>query len=67
MQQENIALISRVDEGNNFIIKRRTVDITICILNEGLNHSNMHSNHMKKTGTVLWKFPCKMFNSFFEP
>ena len=64
MQHENNELISRIDEVNNFFIERRTVDIAICKFKEGIYHSNMPSNHIKKTGTVFGEFLCKMFNSF---
>ena len=40
MQQENNGLISRINMVNNFFIKRRTVDIAICKLKEGIDNSN---------------------------
>ena len=50
MQQENNGLFSRIDEVNKVFIERRTVDITICKLNEGIYHSNVHFNCIRKTG-----------------
>ena len=57
---------SSIDEENNFFIEQRTVDIAICKLKVGIYHSNMHSNHIKKTGTVFGKLFCKMFNPFLR-
>ena len=66
MQRENNALISEIDEVNNFSIERKTVDIAICKLKEGIDHSNRHSSHIKKTSTALREFSCKMFDFFLR-
>ena len=58
MLQENNGLISRIEEV--------TVDIAICELKEGIDCSNIHSNHLKKTGTVFKEFLCKMLNYFLR-
>ena len=64
MQQENNELISGIDEINNFFIEQRSVVIVICRLDEGIDHSSMHSNHIKETGKVFREFLRKIFNTF---
>ena len=41
MQQENNGLLSRIDEVSNLFFERRTFDIAICELKEGINHSKI--------------------------
>ena len=64
MQRENNALISEIDEVNNFSIERKTVDIAICKLKEGIDHSNRHSSHIKKLAQRLGNFHAKCLTSF---
>ena len=45
-----------MDEVNDFFIERRTVYLAICKLKDGIDHSNMHSNHIKMIGTEFRDF-----------
>ena len=64
MSQENNALISGIDEVNNCFIERRTVDIAICKIKQAIDHSNMHSNHIKRLAQRLGNFHAKCLTLF---
>ena len=66
MKQEFNALIPWMYEVNNFIIEQITVYFVIFKLAEGIDYSNMHSNYIKKTGTLFREFLCRMFNSYLN-
>ena len=53
VQQDNNALITGVDEVNNFCTQPRTVDIAICNLKEGIDQINMKSNHITQKDNLI--------------
>ena len=63
MQQESNALISRIDEVNNFFIERKTADVAICRLKEG-RLAQCLGNFYAKCSTLFCRIIIHLINGF---